>query len=918
MLALELLALGAFGFIVARVVLHQDDHLSALAQGLVIGPALWGLTINFVLHVVPGLAGTLLVWLTVLAVGVWLARRAPAELRLPVRTVAAFAAAALALFWIALASRQLLMNPDPIHLALAASIQAGNWPPTLPWNPDQAVPYHYAVALLIGLLTPPVGPDLPFTSELMGTYAWTSFVLIVVTTLAKRGGWISVLVLTPLLLTAGAWGLVIFTDVPSVLKVLVPNGLPSAGLRASLAEVYLPTVALPWAAEIEASPANIWRPGFVLAYALAIAALERIVANRGQGWSTRLTVASLLGFLGLVDEAVALVVLGLWMVVEAGWLLQARPARAALGRLALRAATGPTLAALLLAVGGGVISGVLTGSAGGGLSLGWTADADSRQPLGLFVALAGGIGLLGIGPAVVAGVAAGVARRDLLPMTLAGASAGFLLAAFILQYEFAEHDVVRLDGHARNFALLALLLAVGRRLSALRARWRIAAAALIAMLVTWPTVATPLGKVALAVGNGVQIGNAEAGADANGEAGWYLAGRQRLVPFGSDVVTVWIREHTAPDARVLSPHPHDMTANTGRPNASGFTGFVHLFSRTGPEYEDAIAHLEPAALRSLGIAFVHAPDAWAADLPDHAASWLANSEFFELVVRGEADALFRVLPAFLRLDSRPAAGSFEALRQAVPARTGVYLSRELGPLAAIRVASALSHAHMMGEVSTANLHPLTRFDAEPLADQSPEIVVASTHLPSTVVPSDDGVPIWRNDQVAVYAVGAAIVPLMPPPAPPLQTVALSRIHVSDEQIDFAATFANPTSERWTSQDWVVLDADASLWEVLKSLESRRDTPWFGGQIDPKPGSTTFNYQFHAAKGQLLVLNADGTFARVPSSGNGLGSGVWLLIMRLRDDHRKAHLFPLLKFEILADGSVRYEADGVVPNGDSEP
>ena len=163
---------------------------------------------------------------------------------------------------------------------------------------------------------------------------------------------------------------------------------------------------MPWAAEIEASPANIWRPGFVLAYALAIAALERIVATRGQGWSAKLTVALLLGFLGLVDEAVALVVLALWMVLEAGWLLQARPARAALGRLALRAAAGPTLAALLLSVGGGVISGVLTGSAGGGLSLGWTADTDSRQPLGLFVALAGGIGLLGFGPAVVAGVAA--------------------------------------------------------------------------------------------------------------------------------------------------------------------------------------------------------------------------------------------------------------------------------------------------------------------------------------------------------------------------------------------------------------------------------------------------------------------------------------------------------------------------------
>ena len=862
MLALELSALAAFGYVVARRALDQDDRLTAIAQGMVIGPALWGLTSNFVLHVVPGNAGTLVSWVVTLAAGVWLWRRAPTQLRLPVRTVAGFAAAALALFWIALASRQLLMNPDPIHLALAASIQAGNWPPTLPWNPDQAVPYHYAVALLIGLLTPPVGPDLPFTSELMGAYAWVSFVLIVVTTLAKRGGWTSVLVLTPLLLTAGAWGLVIFTDVPSILKVLVPNGLPSAGLRASLAEVYLPTVALPWAAEIEASPANIRRPGFVLAYALALTALERIIATRNQGWSAKLTVALLLGFLGLVDETVALVVLGLWMALEAGWLVQSGRATAARARLARCAAAGPILAALLLGVGGGVISGVLTGSAGGGLSLGWTADADSRQPLGLFVALAGGIGLLGIGPAVVAGVAAVVARRDLLPLTLAGASAGFLLAAFVLQYEFAEHDVVRLDGHARNFALLALLLAVGRRLSALRARWRIAAAALIAMLVTWPTVATPVRNVGLAVDNGIQLANAKAGSSDFGESVWGM-GRESVPSFASEAVTTWIRRHAASDARVLSPQPHSMTAGTGRPNASGHLAFVHLFPVSGPEFSDAITYLEPAALRRLGIAFVHAPNAWAADLPERAASRLANPEYFELVVRGESDALYRVLPAFLRLDSRPAAASFEALRQAVPARTGVYLSRETDPVAAIRVASALSHTRVMGEVSTANLHPLTKFDAEPLADERPEVVVASTRIPPTVVPSGDAVPIWRNDHVAVYTVGVAIVPLMPPPAPPEQSVALSSIHVRDARIDFSATFANATSDRWTSQDWVVLDANASLWEVLQSLESGRGTPWFGGQIDPKPGSTTFDYQFHATNGQLLVRNADGTLRARP-------------------------------------------------------
>ena len=247
--------------------------------------------------------------------------------------------------------------------------------------------------------------------------------------LARRGGWASALVLTPLLLTAGAWGLVIFTEVPSILTVSVPSGLPAAGLRASLADIYLPTVSLPWSAEIEAAPANIWRPSFVLAYALAFVALERVVATRRPGWPARLTVAILLGFTGLLDEAVALVGLALWIALEACRVISVRPTGREAGRLALRAGSGPAVASLLLAVGGGVISGVLTGSAGGGLSLGWVADASGRTLLGSFVALAGGVGILGLGPAVVAGLAAVLARRDVLTLTLASASAAFLLAA---------------------------------------------------------------------------------------------------------------------------------------------------------------------------------------------------------------------------------------------------------------------------------------------------------------------------------------------------------------------------------------------------------------------------------------------------------------------------------------------------------
>lgn len=484
-----------------------------------------------------------------------------------------------------------------------------------------------------------------------------------------------------------------------------------------------------------------------------------------------------------------------------------------------------------------------------------------------------------------------------------------MLAALIVQYDAAEHDVVRLDGHARIFALLALLLAAGGRLASLRGRRRIAAAALIAALVTWPTVAGPVHKVGLAVGRGVEIGNARAGAGA--EAGWHLFGRERLVPFGSEVVSDWIIAHTAPNARILSPHPQAMTANTGRPNASGHLAFVHLFAVRGPEFSDAITYLDPAALRRLDIAFVHAPDDWAANLPHRAATRLANPELFELVVRDESDALYRVLPALLKVNAGPAAGSFEALRQAVPAETDVYLSRETEPLAAIRVASALAHTRVMGEVSTANLHPLTGLDVEPIADQTPELVVAATHVPASVLAAPSARPIWWNNQVVVYAVGADLVPLMPPPAAPQQRAVLEDVVIHNDLIDFSATFVNPTSEHWTSQDWVVLDAEASLWELLWSLESGRGTAWFGGQIDPKPGTTTFDYRFDATAGQLAIRSADGSLARVPSSGNGPSSGTWLLTMRIRDNHRVAHLFPLLTFETLPDGSVRYEAGGVI-------
>ena len=187
LLLAELAALAAVGYVVVRVALRQDDERMALAQGLVVGPALWGLIVNLVLNVVPGLNGAAVGWAIVVSGGAVLALRFHRRLRSSPRTVAGFLVAVLALFWIALASRQLLSIPDANnHLGLAASIRAGGFPPAFFWTPDFPASYHYGTGLLIGLLTPPFGPDLAFTTEVLDAWMWTSFVLVVVTALLRR------------------------------------------------------------------------------------------------------------------------------------------------------------------------------------------------------------------------------------------------------------------------------------------------------------------------------------------------------------------------------------------------------------------------------------------------------------------------------------------------------------------------------------------------------------------------------------------------------------------------------------------------------------------------------------------------------------------------------------------------------------
>ena len=906
-IALELLILAGVGFVVARVVLRQRNDVMALAQGMVVGPAIWGLTVNFVMRIFPGMTGALVGWIGVVAAGVWLAWRAPSWARPSPRRVVGFGVVVLVLLWIVLASRQTLSIVDAyLHLGLASSIRAGGFPPAFPWHPDLPTAYHYGADMLLGLLAPPFGPDLAFATELFEAYVWTSLALVVGTLLFSRGSWLGVLVGSPLLLSFGLWTQLHNISPPGVVQVPVVAGLPEAGLRASLGSVFWPSAEFPWNAAVDASPPNVWKPHFVLAYALALVAFERVATLCRLRLPAHVALALLVGFLGLVEEIIAPIVLGIWVVLVAVHVVgDWRGGQQVFGRSTARAAVGPMLGTLFLAFGGGPISDALTGSSGSGLSLGWIADPGSRRPVGAFNGLPGGIGLLELGVVPVVAASLLMAWRNRLVWMTAAAAGVLLLAALTVQYEYSL-DVVRLDGHARNFALLALIVALGHRLSKLQPGWRYACGGLFLIFVTWPTAVLPVHNLGISLTRGPTLENAEV--DPN--AGWRLSDRFALPRPMAPEVSAYVRDRTDGDARVLSPKPMEMTIVTGRPNSSAYAEFVQFVPRFGPDYLDAIRFLEPAALRRLEISYIHAPDTWVDELPDEARRRLQNPDLSELVIRDGADSLYRVRQSFLTVDRSPPADSFEALRRAVPGTTTVYLSPSLEPANSIRAAVVLSHAVLLGEARpTPTWHSRPRIPTEPLGSQMPDLIVTSARLAPSSFPPGQREPIWWNEEIAVYAPTGAVAPVMSPP-PRSFSVRVSKEQKDAAHFAFTAEFADRAPERWKGQDWLVVPVDGSTWAFPGEFEADDRThagaQWYAGQIIPGQGGGTRMFRFDPQTLSMAVADNEGAFAAVASSGERLAPGLWALAVRLRGDWWEAALIPVVHITVSEGGDIAYQ------------
>ena len=336
------------------------------------------------------------------------------------------------------------------------------------------------------------------------------------------------------------------------------------------------------------------------------------------------------------------------------------------------------------------------------------------------------------------------------------------------------------------------------------------------------------------------------------------------------------------DARVLSPYPYAMTVATGRPNASGFRQYVHLIPYTGPEYLDAIRHLEPEALRRLDVRFLHATDDWVARLPDRARRWLANPEFFDLLARVGTHSLYGVKPEFHRLSEPPSSGSFGALRQTAPTGAKVYVSPALAPLNAFRAMAMLTH-HESPRVGGPNgLEPLARQHSDRTSRSTNARLGAGIVPPRAVdvCPRTDAVPFGGTKTSPLFSPSGSVAPVSPhsPPILPASSCPTrARLTTSSPlRRHYPMMVAMDGRDRtgWSCRLTTRHGPFQEPWPIDKAPQ------WFAGQNPLRsPGTIIRDYEFDPGTATLALRDQDGNRSFLPSAGSKLNPGSWLLGVR---------------------------------------
>ena len=309
-------------------------------------------------------------------------------------------------------------------------------------------------------------------------------------------------------------------------------------------------------------------------------------------------------------------------------------------------------------------------------------------------------------------------------------------------------------------------------------------------------------------------------------------------------------------------------------------------------------------------------------LPVEAAVRLNDPEFFEHLVRDRSESLYRVLPAFLSLDTLPAPSSYEALRRVVPSSATVFVPNVFPSTPTIRTAWALSHARLLG-VMRQELHLRTQWQIAPLGDHVPDLVIVPVQFTPRMLPTNSRQPIWWNDETAVYSLNGAVDPIIAPPpwTEPLPFgVHVSDVSEADGRIAFTAAFDDHAPDQWSGQDWIVFATDNSPLGLPTQILADGHTPathiWFSGQIGPGRGTSSVNYELDFLKPGMAFRTGDGAWTPAGVSEAESGPGSYTLAVRLRHEYkpnqwRDAAIIPVLNITISETGQVSYQVHEAV-------
>ncbi len=897
LLAVEIGAIAVLGYVVVRGLMGQAAGYLAAFQGLIVGLALWGVLMNAAFYVLPGVYGLILAWLVAAVLTATLIWKRRVEPRPTLSAAASFAAIFIAVFWISLSARQLLWVPDiGAHIPLTASMMAGNFPPTFPWNPNEPAFYHYGPDLIIGGLEAGTGLGYVLVTEVLGALSVTTLFLIVGGLIGRNRPLSALIVTVPLMLSAGAWTLVMVGDQPWPVSAVLPVGLPQAGIRASLAEVYFPGAGIPWMSPVVASPPNIFNPSFPMSYALLLVLTERLLARRSRSAVGTATAAVVGAFLILTDEPIFAAFALIWTIVVAVRWMRTRVRR--IPDLAYGSAGIALLIGLAVIYGGVMFDSALRNeSAQSGLSIVWPDSLDRIQLVSL-KRLPGNLGVLSVGPIALVGLVALGWRAGATAPLLATSGLAMLVASWFVRYEFSGSDALRLHGHIRSLLLLASILVVANYLGRLNRRPRVAAGAILAGLVVWPTIASPGADLWFALKSGPQFATPAAERRRIHEG---IMGRAELSNDLGPVVS-FIRNQLERDASILSPNPSELAIASGRPAPSGYVGFTQYLGLLGPEYVDAIEFLDPEAIRRLGVGYVHSTPEWIDRLPVRSKNWLLNPEYFRVLIQSDQGSLYQILPLFKGLNAGSDARSFIALRRLAGSGAKIYIPPAVHPLERLSMAAALQDARLFGELGDP-AHVRSDLGFVPYAGEEVDFVVLPANLAPTGLRPDRRSPVWSRDANSVYAVGdiehAAGVQEF---APLLVDIEESR--TGEGTVRFTVKFEVGDQTGWTGQDWILIGDDRTQWAVPALLG--RAEHWYSGQVNPSSRNLRVEYDWDVAAGALQWSTGVGSPRVAQSSASNLAEGSYVLAMRLTLEGRERSILPILRVHASLSGAFSFE------------